>query len=348
MAAAVYRGRGRIEVEELPVPEPGPGEVLLEVGWCGICGSDLHVLVEGMGHKGSVEGHEYSGTVSAIGDGVAGLSIGEQVVGRPALGCGECRQCRRGRPSLCDARDTPGTAPAQGAFATYKLLSAGDVQPLPQGLSTRAAALTEPLAVALHGITLSQIEPGQRALVMGCGPIGALTLAALRALGIDDVSVCEPAASRRALAERLGATAVVEPDDLDVPSMAEPGRVVDGAVDVVFECSGKAAAMEAGLAQLQRGGTMVFVGAGIHRPRLDPNRILLNEVVITGAFCYDADGFPRALELLASGRLPIDDLVEPDDVALHDLPDALARLAAGELAGKVMVRPGLTTTGEKQ
>jgi (R,R)-butanediol dehydrogenase / meso-butanediol dehydrogenase / diacetyl reductase len=201
------------------------------------------------------------------------------------------------------------------------------------------AALTEPLAVALHGINLSGVRPGQRALVAGAGPIGALSIAALRAMGVDDVVCVEPGEGRRELAAAVGATEVRHPSELDVPSIAEPGKVVDGAVDVALECSGNARSMEACLAQLVRGGTLVLVGAGIEPPRFDPNRILLNELVITGAFTYDKDGFERALELLASGRMPVDALLEPNDVPLTGLLEAMQDLAEGRVAGKVLVRP---------
>ena len=171
------------------------------------------------------------------------------------------------------------------------------------------------------------------------GPIGALTIAALRARGVSDVTCAEPSGRRRALARAVGATATCDPADLEVPSIAEPGRAVDNAVDVVLECSGKRAAMEAGLAQLVRGGTLVLVGAGIDPPRFDPNRILLNELVVTGAFNYDAGGFEEALALLASGDLPVDELLEPEVVRLDGLLDAMVGLAEGRVAGKVLVRP---------
>jgi (R,R)-butanediol dehydrogenase/meso-butanediol dehydrogenase/diacetyl reductase len=175
--------------------------------------------------------------------------------------------------------------------------------------------------------------------VLGAGPIGALTVAALRARGVEDVACAEPGESRRALARTVGATRVLDPADLEVPTIAEPGRVVDGAVDVVLECSGKRAAMEVGLAQLVPGGTLVLVGAGIEPPRFDPNRILLNELVVTGAFTYDEGGFDEALALLAAGRLPVDDLLEPGEVSLAGLLEAMVGLAEGRLAGKVLVRP---------
>ena len=338
MPAAVIKGPGRLEIEELPVPALGPNDVLVEVDHCGVCGSDLHMVLEGWGQPGSVPGHEWTGVVVDVGPDVTRWSAGDPVVGGPMTRCGKCRHCIAGRPSLCSGRDTPGVGVELGAFARYTAAPETELLPLPDGLTLRAAALTEPLAVALHGLSQGRVEPGQRVLVFGAGPIGALSIAALKAAGVDDVTCVEPAARRRALAAGLGA-AVKSPDDLDVPSIAEPGRVVDDAVDVVLECSGNGKAMEAGLAQLERGGILVLVGAGMASPRFDANRILLNEPVITGAFTYDHDGFDRALALLASGRMPVDLLLEPDDVPLDGTLDAMRALAAGELAGKVLVKP---------
>jgi 2-desacetyl-2-hydroxyethyl bacteriochlorophyllide A dehydrogenase len=339
MPAAVLHGPGRLEIEEVDVPALGPTDVLVEVDRCGVCGSDLHMVLEGWGKPGSIPGHEWTGVVAAVGSEVERWRSGDVVVGGPTVRCGRCPSCVAGRPSLCDERDTPGTDVSHGAFARFTRSRADELLELPDGVDLRAAALTEPLAVALHGITRSGVEAGQSALVMGAGPIGALTIAALRAVGVDEVVCVEPNERRRALALDVGAVEALPPDALDVPSMAEPGRVVEGAVDVALECSGAPAAMVGALAQLKRAGTMVLVGAGIQQPRFDPNRILLNELVITGAFTYDHNGFERALALLASGSLPIDRLLEPDDVPLAGLLDAMRQLADGQLAGKVLVKP---------
>jgi 2-desacetyl-2-hydroxyethyl bacteriochlorophyllide A dehydrogenase len=339
MPAAVFKAAGQIEVEQVPVPEVGSDDVLVAVDLCGICGSDLHMVLEGWGAPGSWHGHEWIGTVAAVGDGVTRWQPGDAVVGGPTLKCGTCEMCRADRPSLCVRRDTPGIGMERGAFATYKLSPADELLALPDGLDPRAAALAEPLAVALHGIHQGGARPGHRVLVLGAGPIGALSIAALRALGIDDVRCAEPSPSRQTLAAAVGATVVLHPSDLVVPNMGHPADVVEDAVDVVLECSGKASAMEAGLAQLVRAGILVLVGAGIERPRFDPNRILLNELVITGANTYDHDGFEQALVLLASGQLPIDELIEPDAVPLEGVLDAMRDLAEGRRAGKVLVKP---------
>lgn len=343
MSAVVLQGKGELTVEDVPVPSVGPDEVLAEVSHCGVCGSDLHMVIDGWGRRGSIEGHEWSGTVVAVGDAVTKWSVGDRIVGGPSPRCGECEPCRAGHPSLCTQRGTPGMGDGgQGAYAHYIKSPEHGLRRIPDGLSMREAALAEPLAVALHGITNSHIVPGERALVLGAGPIGALTIAALRALGIDDIKVSEPAPVRQALARRLGASVVVGPDELESPGPYDPGRLVSDAVEVVLECSGHGDAMEAGLAQLKRRGRLVLVGAGMAAPRFDPNRILLNELVITGAFCYDADGFERSLELLASGKLPLDELIDPVDVPLEGALDAMRALASGRIAAKVLIAPGAT------
>jgi 2-desacetyl-2-hydroxyethyl bacteriochlorophyllide A dehydrogenase len=339
MDAAVLLGPGSVEVRSVATPELGPDDVLVAVELCGICGSDLHMVLEGWARPGTWQGHEWVGTVVEVGSEVTRWTAGDLVVGGPTTTCGECRYCRAGRPALCDGRNDAGTDDPDGAFATFKRSPSGELLALPDGLDRRAAALAEPLSVALHAIGQGGVAPGQRVMVLGAGPIGALAIAAMSAMGVDDVVCVEPAPLRQELARRLGASLVLVPDDLEVPSIAEPHRVVDGAVDVVLECSGKASAMEAGLAQLVRAGTLVLVGAGIEPPRFDPNRILLNELVITGAFTYAAGGFADALELLGSGRLPVDVLVEPGEVGLGDLLDAMRGLADGRIAGKVLVRP---------
>ncbi len=346
MPAAVYRSAGTLEVTDMPVPSLGPTDVLLEVDYCGVCGSDLHMVIEGWGTPDTIEGHEYVGTVAAVGDRVTRWQPGDRVVGGASVRCGRCEHCRAGRPSLCLERGTPGLQPFQGAFARYKRDDEAELLALPDGMSPRVAALTEPLAVALHAVTRSGIGHGQTALVFGAGPIGALLIAALRAKGIERVGVVEPNDTRRDLAVAVGATDSYTPDELPLFDQADPGGLSDDPYDVVFECSGNRKAMEAGPSQLKRGGTLVFVGAGIERPRFDPNRILMNELTITGSFVYDDGGFADSLELLATGALPTDRLLEPGAVPLEGLLGAMQGLAEGRIGGKVLVAPNRPDPGD--
>ena len=224
-----------------------------------------------------------------------------------------------------------------GAFATHVLARADTLLAVPDGMDLRTAALAEPLAVALHAITRSEVAPGAEVLVMGAGPIGALAVAALIARG-HAVTVCEPAVTRKALARDLGAT-VVEPDDLPEFNMAQVDTLAEVAFPVVIETSGKRRAIEAGFQQLDRGGRLVMVGTGIDPPSFDPNRTIVLELSVCGSFVYDDDGFARALELLATDDFPVDALIDPAEFGLDGVSTAAAGLAAGTHAGKVMIVP---------
>jgi threonine dehydrogenase-like Zn-dependent dehydrogenase len=345
MPAAVLQRPGEVAVEQRPVPRPGPHEVLVEVDHCGICGSDVHMLLDGWGEKGLVAGHEFTGSIVALGQGVDGWELGEVVVGGTSPRCGHCRRCLEGKPSQCENRQGPIVDGHDGAFARYVLVREASLIRLPEGLTSRQAALAEPLAVALHGITRSGAAPGDRVMVIGAGPIGALSIAALVARGIGPVIAVEPGARRKQLARQLGADEVLDPTDLETFPAWEPEQIAERATHVVLECSGKKSAIEAGFHQLRRGGTLVLVGAGLEHPAFDPNRFVLNELHVVGSFIYDLGGFEQALELLATPGFPTDLLIESEDVPLDRLSDALAGLAEGRLAGKVMVVPRLSGTG---
>ena len=337
MPAAVYLGEGEMAVQELDVPELGPTEALVEVSHCGICGTDLHLVLERYARPNSVLGHEWAGTIAAMGADVRGWEIGARVVQDPTPGCGECRACRRGRSSVCLRREPPDLlAFTSGAFCRYKVVPEARLLRVPDTLSTRAAALTEPTAIAIHTVNLSGATPEDRVLVTGGGPVGLLTTAVLRARGVNDITVSEPAALRRERALAVGATRVIEPADLDRAPM---GRPVAEPYSLAFECSGIAAAAESAFDQLDYAGTLVFVGTGSVMPRINHNRAIVLELSIIAAYNYDIEGFAPALELLASGLLPLDQLIESDDVLLDDVLGTMHRLAAGELPGKVMVIP---------
>lgn len=336
MPAAVYQGDGRIDVETRPVPTLDPNDVLIEISHCGICGTDLHLVLEQFARPGAVLGHEWAGTVVAAGAAAADWEPGARVVANPQPGCGQCRACRRGRPAVCLRREPPDYLAFRGAFCQYVTVDAGRLLRLPDPLSTRAAALTEPTAIALHTVNLSGVTAEDRVLVTGGGPVGLLTVAVLRARGVEDITVSEPAPRRRERARAVGATRVVTPDELPAVPI---GRIADEPYTFAFECSGHASAGEAALDQLDYAGTLVFVGTGSTPSRINHNRMIVLELTAIGAYNYDADGFVPAVELLASGALPLDLLIEPDDVLLDGLLDAMQQLAAGALPGKVLVRP---------
>lgn len=336
MPAAVYVGQAAIEVRQVPVPVAGPDQVVIEISHCGICGTDLHLVLEGYARPDSILGHEWAGTIVALGDEVRGWEIGARVVADSDPGCGTCRACRSGRASVCLRRDPVDHLEFNGAFCRYKTVDASRLLRVPGGLSTRAAALTEPTAIAIHTVNLTRVTPDDRVLVTGAGPVGLLITAVLVSRGVHDITVSEPAPGRRRRALAVGAARAIDPETLHRAPMGQP---VAEPYTVAFECSGHARAAEAALDQLDYAGTLVFVGTGREMPRINHNRMIVLELTIIGAYNYDADGFAPALELLASGALPLDLLIESEDVLLDGVLGVMQRLAGGELPGKVMVRP---------
>jgi (R,R)-butanediol dehydrogenase/meso-butanediol dehydrogenase/diacetyl reductase len=339
MTAAVYVGDGKIAVEEVPVPEPGPDQLLIEIAECGICGSDLHMVLEKYAKPGAILGHEWSGVVVG-GATSAEWATGHRVVGNPGPGCGVCRPCRRGRPSVCLRRAPAAFLDSRGAFCTYMAVGASNLTRIPDSLSSRAAALTEPTAIALHAVRIGDVTPEDRVLVTGGGPVGLLIVAVLRAQGVTDITVSEPSEVRRRRALAVGATRVVTPDSLVDPTMYGP---VPEPYAVAFECSGHASAVERALGQLDYAGTLVIVGTGFVPPRINQNRMIVFELEIVGAYNYNDDGFGPAVALLDSGKLPLEFLIEPEDVPLTMVMDAMERLSRGEIPSKVMVRPDMAS-----
>jgi len=209
---------------------------------------------------------------------------------------------------------------------------------IPDSLPTRVAALAEPTAIALHAVRVGGVEPDDRVLVTGAGPVGLLIIAVLRAQGICDITVSEPSPVRRQQALDVGARRVTTPDTLVEPPMGTPAAETYA---VAFECSGHASALEASFGQLDYAGTLVVVGTGFEPPRFNQNRLIIFELEIVGAYNYNHDGFQPAVDLLNSGTLPLDALIQPDDIPLSEVMDSMERLSRGEIPSKVMVRPGM-------
>jgi 2-desacetyl-2-hydroxyethyl bacteriochlorophyllide A dehydrogenase len=336
MRALVCHGAGGLAVTELPIPEPGPRDAILRVSHCGVCGTDLHHVFGRRANGPLVLGHEYSGVVVAVGADVREWAPGDRVVGGPGLGCGTCVRCRAGTPHLCPSAPRGGAG--NGSWATYRRVDVGHLFRVPDGLDLRTAALAEPTGIALRAVRRSGAAKGDRVLVTGAGSIGLLAVAILADMGAD-VVVSEPSANRRARTLAVGARAAVEPDALPRPD--RPADLADEPFAAVIECSGRADAIENALGLLDRGGTMVLVGIGAGSPpALDATRLTLSESTVTGSLDYSRAEFADAIALLAAGRLPVADLVEPHDVPLEGLADLLPGLASGEIAGKLLVAPG--------
>ncbi|PPF81297.1 Zn-dependent alcohol dehydrogenase [Subtercola sp. Z020] len=327
MLSATYEGPRTVATTEYrPVP-PAEGEVQIAVAFVGLCGTDLHVYHGDMAGRVSapaVLGHEMSGVVVALGSGVSDVAVGDQVTVMPLSWDGTCPACLAGNTHICQNLDFIGVD-TSGALQQRWNVPAGAVIPLPAGLGLQDAALTEPVAVAVHDVRRSGLGAGDSVVVIGAGPIGTLISLVARTEGAH-VTVIELDAERRRQVEELGFdTLDAARSDLVEEITAKTGGA---GADVVFEVSGSAAGAATATSYAKVRGTVVIVA--IHpQPRpLDLHRVFWRELRILGARVYQRTDFERALELLTAGEIPTGLLIT-QVFELADVASAFEALAGG-------------------
>lgn len=335
MKAAVYYGPNKLDVTEVAIPEPGPGTVQIQVGFNGICGTDLHeyfagpIFVPTAPHPLTgqqlplVMGHEFAGTITALGPGVTGWAEGDRVAVEPVYRCGKCTACRAGHYNICAQIGFHGLM-SDGGMAEYTVVPTNMLHKLPDNVSMELGALVEPMSVAYHAATLGDPDPQGTAMVFGAGPIGIGLWFALRGKGIEDVYVVEPAPTRRAAIEALGAR-TLDPTALDVPAFIAEHTSGRGA-DAVYDAAGVAPAVETALACV--GARRSMVSVAIYEKPLTTSllRLVMNESRIQGSLCYTFADFEAVIALMAQGAydttgwvtsIGIDDVVDEGFEALH-------------------------------
>lgn len=308
MKAAFYKGNETIEVGEGAPIEPQPDQVQLKVSHVGICGTDMHIYHGHMDqrvHIPQIMGHEGSGVITAVGESVQGFAVGDRVVVRPLDWCGECPACQAGHTHICHnlkvlGVDTP------GALQSYWTVPARTLHHLPDALSLVHGALIEPLSVACHDVRLGGVKQGDNVVVLGGGPIGTLIALVATTVGAN-VTVSEINAFRLELIRELGLDAINPREhDLVDYTMQQTGGA---GADVVFEVTAAPAAAEVMTALPRTRGQMVIVGIFGEPPPVDLFKVFARELRMTGARVYERQDFERAIELAASGQLPLNRLV---------------------------------------
>jgi L-iditol 2-dehydrogenase len=338
--AKVGRGPGEARLEELPTPEPGPGEALLRVAACGVCGSDLHAYRGDRGYEWmsipTVLGHEFAGTVEAVGDGVSRLEPGDRAVAIAIQGCGACKTCLLGATHLCPRRRVIGLS-YDGGMSEYVVVPERHLVRVPQGLDPRAAALTEPLSVAVHAVLVrAEIRPGHRVVVTGPGPIGLLCGLLARSSGGDVLMIGTgaDAATRLPAAERLGLRVA----NLEEGSAADHiGEAFGGEPpDAWIEASGAVEALEAALGTVRWGGNITVVGLFAEPMSFFPTEAVRSELGLLFSYASSYPDYAVALDLLASGAIDPGPLVQT--YPLQEAPRAFEEAAAGR-AVKPLLMP---------
>ena len=340
MKALVLTAPNRLELLDVEDPVPGEGEVLLEVGACGICGSDVHGLDGSTGRRipPIIMGHEAAGTIAALGPGVSGWAEGESVTFDSTLSCGQCPFCRRGQVNLCDRRRVLGVSCSEyrrhGAFAQYVAVPQHILYRLPKGLSLERAAMVEALSVAVHATGRLDVREDQTAVVVGAGTIGLLAIQVLRTRGCRVAAVdVEP--DRLELAGRLGAELAVSP-----PQAAGALRDWSGGAgaDLALEAVGADATVHLAIDCLRKGGRLALVGNLVAQAELPLQTVVTRELTLCGS-CASAGEYPACLELMASGQVDVTPLISAT-APLEDGPLWFARLQRKQPGLiKVILRP---------
>jgi len=333
MRAVVSKSPGELVVESVPDPKPAPGQAVLRVAACGICGSDLHLHQHKLLPPGAIMGHEFVGEVM---ESAGALRAGERVCAIPNHSCGTCERCRSGLGAYCTTQMPIGLGLPNGAYAEYVAIAAHEAVRVPADVSTELAALVEPLAVGLHALNASRIRRGERCLVVGAGPIGLAIALWARHFGAREVIVSERAAGRRALAERLGATRVVDPTHEDLGAVLE--RSAPGGPDVVFEAVGVPGLIEECIARARFRGRVIVAGACLGPDSITPIAGIMKEAAVQFVLAYEKDDFQYTLDMLAQQRIDPAALIT-DRVDLAGVPAAFEALATPRGQGKVLVCP---------
>ena len=337
MKAAVYHGPGDLRVEEVPVRKLKDNEVKIQVKYCGICGTDIHIF---HGDGGCcdvtpplVPGHEFSGVVAEVGAGVKTVKVGDRVTGDPNDMCGECYFCKNGMQHFCKNNIGIGTT-VDGGFAEYVIMREKQVYKVSDELSFIEAAMAEPISCCLHGIDLCNIKAGDTVLVMGGGPIGMIMMQLATNAGASKVIMSEPVEEKREQALKLGATKTIDPLHEDVEAvLAEYCENVN----VVIECVGNVHTQADAVRFAGKGATIMYFGLAAPEESfpIRPDDIFKKELHITSSY-INPYSFERAIQILESGTVELESLIT-NVVPLDDIADVFTK-PEYRRTGKVMIQ----------
>lgn len=321
----------KMAIKETEVPVPKQKEVLVELEYVGICGSDVHYFHDGRCGDYKVEGefmlgHECAGTVAAVGEGVESLKVGDRVALEPGITCGQCEFCKTGRYNLCPDVQFLATPPVQGCYENYIAFPENMCFKLPENISTKEGALVEPLSVGMHAANQGDVKLGDSVVILGAGCIGLVTLLACKAHGATDITVVDVIPKRLEYAMKLGATRTINGRETD--AVEEVDKLTKNAgVDKVFETAGSPVTIQQTPYMVKNGGTIILVGISAQE-KIEFNfaKIMAKEAKIESVFRY-RNIYPQAIAAIADGLIDVsqivthefdfDDTQEAFDCAIH-------------------------------
>lgn len=332
-----------LEVTDLPQPELGPRDVMIRVGACGICGSDVHGLDGSTGRRipPIVMGHEAAGVITEVGSAVRNWKPGDRVTFDSTVSCGNCHFCRRGDINLCDNRQVLGVSCGDyrryGAFAEYVSVPENILYRLPEGLPFEQAAMIEAVSIAVHAVNITPKELGDTAVVVGSGMIGQLTIQAAKIAGFARVFAVDIDDAKLAQALRVGADEAFNSKTMDVAKEIA-ARTNGRGADAALEAVGASAPIATAISCVRKGGAVTLIGNITPKIELNLQQVVTREIRLQGS-CASAGEYPACIELLASGRIKVDTMISAR-TSLDDAPGWFNRLYNHEPnLMKVIVQP---------
>jgi len=332
MKAAIMEGRRKLAIKDVPEPILDKDEVLIKVQCCGICGSDLHIYLDGLSLG---LGHEYSGNIVEIGPDVEGWEIGDRVAVEPYVPCEGCYWCKRGEIGLCDKLFLYVTQKKVGAFATYAQAKYDKLYKLSDELTYEQAAIVEPTAVSLRAINISGMKVGDVVAVLGLGPIGQLVARLAKISGAKAVYATEISQFRVELARNV-VDEVINPKTTDTVDRIRE-LTNDIGPDIVFECAGNVETTQGSIALARKGGTIVVPGMCFDAVETSFIDIVLKGLTIKGTLSANVGDFASAFDLIKKKRIDVDPLLT-SKFSLDDINEAFEKALKGE-GGKILVKP---------
>ncbi len=348
MKALVLHAVGDLRYESIARPQPGPGAALVRIGFCGVCGSDIpRIFSKGTYHFPTVCGHEFAGTVEAVGEGVNSVHIGDRVAVFPLLWCGRCAACEKGQYVQCHDYDYLGSR-SDGGFAQYVVAPERNLIRVPAGVSLEEAAMTEPAAVALHAVKrVGTPIIGQTVAIFGAGPIGLMVALWSRAMGAAQVIIFDLVPEKLELARKLGFTLALNSRAKDPVAAVNELTGGDGA-HLCIDGAGVPATLLQAMGTARRGGAVVLLGnpsADVTVPANLLSQLMRREVRLLGTWNSDYsaagndDDWRASLAAMANGSLPLKPLIT-HSVALPEAADVLAGIKEQrEFYSKVLIHP---------
>jgi (R,R)-butanediol dehydrogenase/meso-butanediol dehydrogenase/diacetyl reductase len=330
MLAATYQGAGKLlKLENLPDPVPGDGELAIKIDRCGICGTDIHFTSdEGYQYDlGQTPGHEYAGTVSAIGPNVEGFKIGDRISPMPLRGCTKCEYCLEGMPQFCSERALNG-----GGFAEYAVVSAASCIHLPPSISMDDAALIEPMAVGYHAVKISGMRPGAKVLVLGAGPIGLAAIFWAKYMKAGTVAVAAKSRTREQYALGMGADVFLDPDR---PLKKAAYEALDGKPEIVLEALGVPGAIAMAIDLVKPQGTISAMGYCSDPDSFVPAVAVDKEVRLQFSETYTLKEYEEVAEILSKNSVPRS--IVSKTIALSELPEFFETMHKKNAYAKVII-----------